>query len=185
MLEIIILALLAVTLLAKHYGKGRGRRRYNLRRVRVSPELALTTLGTDTALIVDFATAADGTYRCMSINGAWAVSGMTAGEGPVTVGIAHGDYTVAEVKECLEQAGSISVGNKVAQEVANRLVRVVGYAGEAEPMLNEGRPIKTRLNWLIPIGSTISMFAFNEQTSALTTGSRLNFTGDMWVKDSS
>ncbi len=167
----------------KNYGKKSYHRNYRLRRVRVSPEQALGTLATDTAITNDMAPAADGAYRCISVNGVWSIAGLTAGEGPITIGLVHGDYSLAELKECLEQAGSISVGNLVAQEVANRKVRVVGTILSQEPILNEGKPMKTRLNWLIPIGKTVKFFAFNESTATLTTGASLHFTGDLWVKD--
>ncbi len=170
---------------ARNYGKKSYHRSFRLRRVRVSPEQPLLTLASDTALIVDVAPAADGAYRCISISGVHAIVNLAAVDGPVTVGFAHGDYTIAEIKACLEQAGAISVGNKTAQEVANRQVRVVGVISGLHAVLNDGRPIKTRLNWLIPIGKTVSLFAFNESTGVLITGSRQTFTGDMWVKDGS
>ncbi len=116
----------------------------------------------------------------------WIVSAGTAGEGPVTVGYAHSDYSITEIKECLEAFAAIDQGDKVAQERANRLVRTVGtvrFPGGAAA-LNDGKPIKTRLNWLINIGDSVNMFAFNEDIGVLTTGALLTASGDLWVKDS-
>jgi len=109
---------------------------------------------------------------------------LTAGEGPVTVGYAHSDYSVTEIKEAIESALSISVGDKVAQEKANRLIRIVGEISSEDPILNEGRPIKTKLNWFIPIGKFVNMFAYNNNSSPLTTGAIQNASGNLWVKDS-
>lgn len=164
--------------------KGR-KRKFNLRKVRVTPGVALSTLGSVTAITVGCTGSADGAYRCVSINGAWALTGLTEGEGPITVGYAHSDYSVTEIKEALEAITSINVGDKIAQEKANRLVRVVGTLNDGQSAdLNDGEPVKTRLNWLIPIGKEINVFAYNEGTT-LTTGASVNMSGDMWIRDSS
>ncbi len=114
----------------------------------------------------------------------WSIEGLVATEGPITVGLAHDDYTVTEIKEALEAAAAIDPGDKIAQEQANRLVRVVGTLGQATEALNNGEPISTKLNWLIGVGHAINMFAFNESTAALTTGSTIHCIGNLWVKDS-
>ncbi len=120
------------------------------------------------------------------MDGIWTLDNLPSGDGPVVVGYAHSDYSVTEIKEALEAGSSISVGNMVSQEHANRLVRKVGTFVEAEAPLNNGMPIKTRLNWLIPIGKEVNVFAFNDHAAdALATGSILTFNGNMWVKDSS
>ena len=160
------------------------RRRFNLRRVRITPERALSTLATDTAIVNALTANAVSSYRAMTVKAAWSLTGLTAGEGPITVGYAHDDYTVAEIKEALEAAASIDPGDKISQEQANRLVRVVGMFSESNGDLNEGRPISTKLNWLIGVGHAINMFAYNEDTGTLTTGATLRCTGDLWVKDS-
>ncbi len=161
------------------------KRRFNLRRVRFSTELALATLGSDTALTVSLTGAGDHAYRAVVIKGSWNQTGLTAGEGPVTVGYAHSDYTVAEIKECLEAFAAISQGDKIAQEKAGRIVRTVGtFRSEANNALNDGKPISTRLNWLMAIGDSINMFCFNEEQGALSTGALINHQGDLWVRDS-
>ncbi len=182
-LVLVFLATIAPGALAKHPKR---QRRYNLRMVRVSAELALGTLATDTALTVQLGAVAVNSYRFMSIKATWTLSSFTAGEGPITVGYAHSDYSVTEIKECLEASNSIDPGLKIEQEQANRLVRIVGtLKGEANTSLNDGRPIKTKLNWLISPGDRVNLFAFNEDTAAnLTTGSLLNCQGQFWVKDS-
>jgi len=183
--EILALVLIAITAhgaLAKHPRK---RRRYSLRRVRITPELPLATLATDTALIVSLTGVSENSYRAVTVSATWSLLGLTAAEGPITVGYAHSDYTVAEIKACLEANAAISQRNKTVQESANRLVRVIGtFPSQANSVLNHGSPIKTRLNWLITIGESVNAFAFNEGTGTLTTGAVLNLTGNLWVKDS-
>jgi len=163
----------------------RKRRRFSLRRVRITPERALATLASDTAIVNSLTVVAPSAYRAVSIKATWNLVGLTANEGPITVGYAHDDYTVAEIKEALEAAASIDPGNKIAQEQANRLIRIVGtFASGAAGLLNDGKPISTRLNWLIGVGHAVNMFAYNEFPSALTTGAVVHCVGDMWVKDS-
>jgi len=171
--------------MARNYGKPSYHRSFRLREVRISPVIVLSTLDANLALTGPATGNADGAYRCVSISAAWDLLALTAGDGPLVVGYAFSDYTVTEIKECIEAKAAISVGNKIALEQANRLVRVVGTLQEAGgDELNDGRPIKTRLNWLIPIGKEVNIFAYNDGQQ-LTTGAVAKCTGSMWVKDSS
>ncbi len=177
----LLLVIALSVLLSKH----RKKRRYNLRRVRLTPELALGTLASDTVLDIASVAVATEPYRCVTMKNTWTLIGLTGGEGPITVGYAHADYTTTEVKECLESFASVSRQDKIANERANRLVRIVGtFQSIGSSILNDGRPIKTRLNWWIGIGQTVRVFAYNEGTGTLTTGAAIKVAGDMWVKDS-
>ncbi len=182
MFEMLILLLVA---LATKHGRGRGKRRYSLRRVAVTPGIALGNLVTLIVVKGNVVGNADGAYRAISLKGTWSIEGHTAGEGPIVVGFAHDDYTVTEIKEALESAASISIGNKVENERARRLVRKVGtFSGQTtDETLNDGKPIHTRLNWAIPIGTNLAMFAYNDGSGQLTTGTEMRFNGNLWVKD--
>ncbi len=184
MIEIIILVLAGLFMARKP----KARRRFTLRRVRVSPSLALVTLAANTALTAGMSGNADGAYRCVSIKATWGMHGVNNQTGgPFTVGYAHSDYTVAEIKECIEAASAINLGDKIAQEKANRLVRIVGVLDAADATqgddLNDGKPISTKLNWMILIGKQVNLFAYNDGTVAVT-GASLKVTGDMWIRDS-
>ncbi len=178
-----ILAILGLLVgLAKKTPK---RRRYNLRRVRTTSELALATLASDTALFTGLTGTSTSSYRCVSVAVAYAIQGLTAGEGPITVGLAHSDYTVTEIKECMESFAAIDVGLKIEQERANRLIRVVGVLDSVQNRLNDGKLVKTRLNWAIGIGKQVNLFVFNESGATLTTGAVATVTGNLYIKDSS
>ena len=155
----------------------------SLRKVRVSPSVALSTLASVTVIVTTVAADAVSTYRAVTVKGTWTIGNLTSGEGPIVVGYAHSDYSVTEIKECLEAQLSINRGNKIANEQANRLVRVVGTLLEANQSLNDGKPMKTRLNWLINIGDNVNMFAYNDSATLLTTGSNVRMTGEMYVND--
>ncbi len=169
--------------MAKH-SKRRGG--YRGRSPKTTAELPLLTLGSDTVLTVALHSAADGAFRCLSVVLTWILNNMSAADGPITVGIAHSDYSVTEIKQAIESAGAISQGSKIAQEQANRLVRTVGTisgAGGAANSLNDGMPVKTRLNWRINIGDTLVLWAYNENDGALTTGAVVHASGPMHIID--
>ncbi len=160
-------------------------RRFNLRKVQISSQSvtgALTTLALVSNPVVS---SSENSYRAMSLDCSFGNEGFTAGEGPVTFGIAHSDYTAAEVEECIEATGAIDVGNKVAQEQANRLVRQIGVmqTQDAESFQN-GRKIKIKLNWHIGIGKQINLWIKNKDANTLTTGGRITIDGPLWVRDS-
>ncbi len=117
--------------------------------------------------------ASDRSYRLLSFTTQWAMRGHTASEGPIMVGYAHNDYSVTEIKEALEAEAAMATGDKVANEQANRLVRLVGTFQGAltDEVLNDGKPIRTRLNWAIPLGGNVAVFAYNRSGATLTTGS--------------
>ncbi len=168
--------------------KRRSRKQFSLRRVRVTPTRSLSTLGANLAIVTGTTGGSTSAYRAVSLKGTWTKSGGTLGEGPIIVGFAHSNYTVTEIKECLESSSSIAVGLKIEQEQSNRLVRIVGtFGSKTDESLRNGLPVKTRLNWLIPAsgsGVEVNIFAYNDGGSALTTGTVIKFNGDMWVKDS-
>ncbi len=118
-------------------------------------------------------------YRVTSIEMTWNMRDHTPGEGPITVGYAHPDYTDTEVIEALT-ASVLSPGLMIEKERAARLVRVIGsFAGIlAEESLNDGKPMKTKLNWLIPDGDVAcNIFAFNASGATLTDGTDIVTTG--------
>ncbi len=161
------------------------KRKFNLRKVRFDSNLALSTLANQTVLTSSLTGVSANPYRCMSVKTTWNLKNLTSGQGPLIFGYVHSDYTVAEIKEALEVGGSIDIGSKVEQEQADRLVRIVGtFDGLlTEEKFNEGRPMKTRLNWAIGIGDSVAQFVYNDAGLTLTTGAFTDVIGIMWVKD--
>ncbi len=168
----------------------RTRRKFSLRRVRVAASVAigaLATLDVNTGLLTS---AAADKLRFISLNASYAWSDFGAlADDTLEFGVAHSDYSAAEVEESLEAAGSIDLGDKVAQERANRLVRRIGIitstsAGTlAGRNFNDGVPVKTRLNWLMSAGDTLNIWFRNGSGTVYTTGSAITCIGDLWVKD--
>ncbi len=110
-----------------------------------------------------------------SIVSTWSLDGMVAGQGPILFGIAHSDYGATEIEEVIENTGGWNEGDKVSQEIAKRQIRIIGQfvgtqgTGTNDVKFNEGKPVKTKLNWILVTGQTLSMWAYNISGAALTT----------------
>lgn len=162
------------------------RRRSNLSVQRVSGIKLLATLA-DSALIGGDINAeqADRPYWIISADLIWSLRNHTAGEGPIHVGLAHPDYSDAEIEEWFENSGSLQKGDLVSQEKARRRIRQVGsFSGkDTEEHLNDGKPIRTKCMWGIIAGQTTAkLWAYNQSAAALTTGSSVLATGKVYAR---
>ncbi len=119
----------------------------------------------------------------MSIKNDWTIRGLTAGEGPIEFGVAHGDYSDAEIEEALEVTFQ-EPGDKIEEEHARRLVRRVGvlHGLASNEAYNDGREKKTKLNFVIQEDKGLRMWARNLSGAALTTGGVITITGNMFGK---
>ncbi len=115
--------------------------------------------------------------RLSSIKGSYILSGftLTAEVGPIRFGLAHSDYSDAEIEQWIEQQGSWSEGNLVAKEIADRRIREVGVfqtrdTGSAGSWsFRQGQPVKTKLNWILITGQTVKLWAYNVGSAAVAT----------------
>ncbi len=182
MLEILI-SLMALVPLAKHPKRRRSMSRYL--RGQVDESIQLSTLGAKVLLSADFDESVTEETLVTSIVATYSMIDFTkgTGDGPILVGIAHSDYTDAEIEAVIESTGSWNRGDKVAQEVAKRQVRRIGIfdvpnTAEETSVLNDGKPIKTKLNWVLQTGQTLTLWGYNMGSSALaTTSPNINVEG--------
>ncbi len=122
-----------------------------------------------------------------SVDLSWSLKDLTIAQndGPVIVGIAHSDYSDAEIEAVIENTGSWKEGDLVLQEIAKRKVRIVGTfenlgaAAEAAQtfVLNGGIRIKTKLGWILTTGQTLKVWAYNAGEGALSGTSELHAYG--------
>ncbi len=134
----------------------------------IDESLAMTTLAAKTAVKVASQTVTD-TMRISSVKATYTLRDFTKGAniGPMIFGIAHSDYTVAEIEEWIEATGGWDIGNLVqTREVRNRLIRQVGVFDTPEDAgdsarVNDGRPVRTKLNWLLAEGDGVSFWIYN------------------------
>ncbi len=158
--------------MAKHKGR---RRMGKYIRGSVDEDLDLGTLAAKTLLAGAFDEIVGQRMLVSSVVATWTLDGILAGQGPLLFGIAHSDYSSPEIEEVIENTGSWDEGNKVAQEIAKRQVRIIGTmvnqldTGTDDVQWNDGRPVKTKLNWILNTGDTLDLWAYNLSTAALTT----------------
>ncbi len=161
--------------MSKHPTKGRFRRYL---RGRVDESVNLGTLAAKTLVSAAFDETVNERTLISSVHAIWTMREYTpaAGDGPILVGLAHSDYTDAEIEEVIENAGSWNEGDKVSQEMAKRLVRQVGVfdadSGKTAAgiyTLNDGMPVKTKLNWILLQAQTLDLWSYNMGTSPLAT----------------
>ncbi len=164
---LIYIALIAMLAMAKRPRRKRAMGKYL--RGNADEAVGLTTLAARTLVKAAFDEVVDSRAFVSSVVLAWSLADMTqgAGIGPIMVGIAHNDYSAAEVEEYIENTGSWNEGDLVQQEVAKRKIRIVGTFrganadGTGTMTLNEGKPIRTKCGWILMEGQTLSLWAYN------------------------
>ncbi len=162
----------------------RRRRRSGLIVVRAQGSVTLGTLSN--LIVVASGLNPDGPNDTM-----WAISadlllstdGMTAGEGPLLVGIAHSDYSVVEIAEALA-AGNFNQSDKIDVERGRRFVRDTGYFPviATHEVIGDGKAIRTKLGFRVEAGQDLQLFVQNRSGVALTTGGIVKFDGKMYLR---
>ncbi len=107
--------------------------------------------------------------------------GATPGEGPIMVGFAHGDYTVAEINEWYTSTNFLSA-DMVEQEQGRRKCRDIGTLAviASSESLNDGKAIRVKIGIKIQSGQNLSFWARNSSGASLTTGSVIEFNGKLY-----
>ncbi len=145
----------------------------------------LTTGATETDLVKD-------TTRVSSIECTYSISNLTAGVniGPFIFGVAHNDYSDAEIEAWVEGAGSWDIGDMTTKEVRSRRIRQIGVldvtTGGVSGTLsvNDGKPITTKLNWLLAEGNGLAFWVYNAGSAdVVTTAPKMEVYGkaNLWV----
>ncbi len=179
---VIFIVILTMMMARKPY------RRYLKGKVNMS--FNLTTLASKDAVSQAIADTVSERTWCSSIKAVYSLSEFTPGNdiGPILVGVAHSDYTAAEIEQWIENAGSWTEGNKVEQEISRRKIRIIGVFETPDDAadsvsLNDGRPLTTKCRWILNAGQTNSIWAYNQGTAAVgTTVPQLNVDGhcNLW-----
>lgn len=160
------------------------RRRGRLFVPRMSESLALGTLASNDVIGSNFAHAVNNDVWCVSMDAICSAHGHSAGEGPYIVGVAHGDYTDAEIEEWFEATGSWDQGDKIANEQARRKCRVIGIfnGNTSEETLFDGKPKRVKLGFKLQAGQYLKLWCYNESTGAFTTGTIVELKGPIYLK---
>ncbi len=142
----------------------------------VDEEMAIGTLAAKDVIATGFDQAVEERTLISSMVATWSLKNVTPSPtaGPLLVGIAHSDYSAPEIEAWLESVGSWSEGDLVNQEITNRKIRRVGIfpnTGSVNDasVLNDGKPIKTKMNWILTTGQNLQTWAYNLGTGAFAT----------------
>ncbi len=135
----------------------------------VNAELTTSVLAAKTASKTSFPEAVSETARISSVVARYSMQNFTPTEdsGPVMVGLAHSDYTVAEIEQWIENVNGWDSGDMVQRrEIQRRLIRQVGIFDTPADLLtavtlNDGKAIKTKLNWPLATSQTVALWAYN------------------------
>ncbi len=169
--------------------KRKPRRKFSGRVVRLSTNVTVGALATADVTSGPVTSATTAQTRVISMKAVYSWVEKAQIDGACEIGLAHSDYTAAEIEECLEANASMDVGDLIANEQARRMVRTIGvFAGGGatadgnEIALNNGNPIHTRLNWVLSQGDAIELWMKNGSGVIYTTGSSISVLGSVFVK---
>ncbi len=172
--------------------KGGTRRKFS-RYIRgnLDENLQLVTLAAKTLVSDVTDEQVDGKTRVSSIDATYSLDGVTAPQGPFLFGVAMSDYTDAEIEAVIENTGSWNEGDLINQEIAKRKVRIIGTlqldsgaAGTTDYKFNNGKMIKTKLNWMLTAGDRLRFWVYNLAGSAVSTTDpafRVNGSVNLWT----
>lgn len=151
--------------MAKH-GSRRKFRKYL--KGQIDHDMDLGTLSGQTVISEPIADTLSEQAYLTSVKCAWALDNFTSStnDGPILVGVAHSDYTSAEIEAWVENANSWESSDLIGQEIAKRRIRRVGIlrgpaTSALTSRLNEGKMITTKCGWMLNTGQTVRIWAYN------------------------
>ncbi len=169
----------------------RRKRDRNFVAIPFSASVALSTLADGASLSVDLTSSTLGEdLFIISIDISAYINALTAGEGdPMTLFVAHNDYTAAEVVENLDVT-FVNPDDKIGQEQSRRAIRKVGVmrpeggAGTHTEMQMIGRfgsrIVRQSVKFSVGEGFTLAAGVRNRSGAALSSGSTLRVDGTIF-----
>ncbi len=166
----------------------RGRRRGNrttgttkFQVLTVDQIISMGTLIADGILASSITALGVAKFTVVAVDLLWSMDDITAGEGPIQVGIANGNLTGAEIGEYLD-ANPSSQNDIIALERLRRPVRATAlFAGfETHETLNDGKAIRTKLRTTLDEGVEMAAWARNKSGATLTAGAVVRVMGKIY-----
>ncbi len=162
----------------------KSRRSRNFAAIRIDETLLVGALAAEDLISSTMVTFGNEAYL-ISADLTWAWSGQQSNsQGPIVVGVAHGDYSATEIEEWIEAIGSADPNDKIAQEQSRRLCRMAGtLPGNLDfvSVLNDGNVTRLKLKFKVQDAGTLQAFAYNTGSATITTGSALVITGKLFL----
>ncbi len=162
------------------YFPGKRGRSKNFFVSKVNAQLSLSTLTNDTVITGVLLNLTQDAYL-ISADLTWSILNLTAGEGPLRVGLNNSILSVTEIAEALD-ASPNSQDDRIAIERTRRPVRDAGqFPGlNSEEVLNNGNIFRTKVKMVITSARNLEIFARNLSGATLTTGSQINVVGKVY-----
>ena len=160
------------------------RNRRNFQAIPFQRQIAVTALADEGVAVASLLSDVFGTdVFIISMDATWSLRDFETGKGPLPVGIAHGDLSVAEIQEAT-QAQVLDPDDIIQVERARRPVRKIGaFKGDiADDVINNGNMIRTRVKFPIGSGHSLNDWIENKSGGTLTTGSQLEIDGTLYVR---
>ncbi len=161
---------------------GKRRKKFDKRKnfvaIPFQTSLALGTLASALVLSVGALAAFGEDIFIISVDIYAMLTNTAGGQGPIYLGLAHGDLTDVEIAEALD-ASLTDPDDIIAKERARRPVRRIGTfnALGGDEILNNGNPVRVPVRFTIGNEHVLDMFVQNRSGAALTTGSTLSVEG--------
>ncbi len=165
MLEILVIMAIVLILMARKTPRRRAMGRYI--RGQIDLSFALGTLASATLVSGSVGSTVNERTLVSSIVVQASLAGYTVTDnvGPILIGVAHSDYTDAEIEAFVEVAASWNETNMTDREIMSRKVRKLGIIDPDGGGLGGNnvyeRPTKSKLNWILTQGQTLKFWAYN------------------------
>lgn len=156
------------------------RKRSNFQAIPFTGGFSLSTLVDDVIFSTGIITFGEDFY-CISCDILMGMDENDELEGPITVGLSHGDLSVVEVAEA-DDASLQDPDDIIQRERARRPVRRIGkFSGAtARENLNNGVPIRRRLGFSVGDGHSLVVWARNRSGANLTGSMRVTHDGVLY-----
>ncbi len=164
--------------------------------IRAIEDQALGALAADAVIKIETDIALTEDFRLLKMELTAFVEGLTAGEGDgLHIGIADGELSTTEIKECLEAAGPQDRNDHQTMERANRPVWLIGrilaqlpeVAGALKIVFidrSSSPMMEWTKRWTFSDPEGWELFVYNRGAGALTTGATVRTTSTsygVWV----
>ncbi len=150
---------------------------------RIKEQHAVGALGAADLGSTAFTATVDRPYWAASMDVIITVDAGSSGDQSAIIGVAHSDYSAAEIEEWIEATGSWSSIDKVQQEKARRKCRIIGVFRSLDPAVewNDGKLKRIKLGFMLETGTTLQLFVYNDSQTVFTTGAIVELTGKAYL----
>ncbi len=151
-------------------------------------DVALGTLAARTAfqLSTQFSTTIDRTFLMKKLKYIVMISGLTAGEGPFTIGLAPGDASLAEIKAAYDDLNSVGPSDLTQERTQDNIWNILQNTWV--PLTEGANATIAQALLEVPLGKGfpaienqgVQLVLFSHDGGALTTGSVVKGTVQIW-----